>query len=99
MLLKATSCGNYVKVAQKTADHVDRRILKDLSAGARITNNELAERVGLSASACLRRLDETGVIQGYAALINPVGKGWTMTAIASIRLSRGPLANHRPNAS
>lgn len=78
-------------MAQKIADDLDRRILRELSADARITNNELAERVGLSASACLRRLrrlEETGVIRGYAAIIDPAVEGWTMTAIASIRLSR-----------
>jgi DNA-binding Lrp family transcriptional regulator len=36
----------------------------------------------------LRRLEETGVIKGYTALIDPAVEGWTMTAIASIRLSR-----------
>ncbi|MGK3796951.1 Lrp/AsnC family transcriptional regulator, partial [Enterococcus faecium] len=41
---------------QKIADDVDRRILRELQANARITNNELAERVGLSPSPCLRRL-------------------------------------------
>lgn len=78
-------------MAQKIADDLDRRILRELSAGARITNNELADRVGLSASACLRRLrrlEEAGIIQGYAALIDPAVEGWTMTAIATIRLSR-----------
>ncbi len=76
---------------QKIADDVDRRILKVLAVDARIANNELAERVGLSASACLRRLrrlEETGVIRGYTALVDPVIEGWTMTAIASVRLSR-----------
>ncbi|AOF93345.1 MAG: Lrp/AsnC family transcriptional regulator [Shinella sp.] len=78
-------------MAQKIADGVDRRILKELSANARLTNNELAERVGLSASACLRRLrrlEETGIIRGYSVLVDPALEGWTMTAIASIRLSR-----------
>lgn len=78
-------------MAQKIADETDRRILKELTADARITNNELAERVGLSASACLRRLrrlEETGVIKGYTALVDPIAEGWTMTAIASVRLSR-----------
>ncbi|MBB4230644.1 Lrp/AsnC family transcriptional regulator [Rhizobium mongolense] len=78
-------------MAQKIADETDRRILKELTADARITNNELAERVGLSASACLRRLrrlEETGVIKGYTALVDPTAEGWTMTAIASVRLSR-----------
>jgi Lrp/AsnC family transcriptional regulator, leucine-responsive regulatory protein len=78
-------------MAHKVADAVDRRILKELSADARMTNNELAERVRLSASACLRRLrrlEETGVIKGYAAIIDPAIEGWTMTALASVRLSR-----------
>ncbi|AJD39962.1 Lrp/AsnC family transcriptional regulator [Rhizobium sp. SEMIA 4085] len=78
-------------MAQKIADETDRRILKELTADARITNNELAERVGLSASACLRRLrrlEETGVIKGYTALVDPTAEGWTMTAIAAVRLSR-----------
>ncbi|APO73442.1 leucine-responsive transcriptional regulator protein Lrp 1 [Rhizobium etli 8C-3] len=78
-------------MAQKIADETDRRILKELTADARITNNELAERVGLSASACLRRLrrlEETGVIKGYTTLVDPIAQGWTMTAIACVRLSR-----------
>jgi DNA-binding Lrp family transcriptional regulator len=76
---------------QKVVDDVDRRIIKELLIDARITNHQLAERVGLSASACLRRLrrlEETEVIRAYTALIDPVVEGWTMTAIASIRLSR-----------
>jgi len=91
LFLKAISCGDFGKMAQKIADGIDRRILKELAADARIANNELAERVGLSASACLRRLrrlEETGIIRGYAAIIDPAVEGWTMTAIASIRLSR-----------
>lgn len=78
-------------MAQKIADETDRRILKELVADARLTNNELAERVGLSASPCLRRLrrlEETGVIRGYTALVDPVVDGWTMTAIATVTLSR-----------
>ncbi|OCP17489.1 MULTISPECIES: Lrp/AsnC family transcriptional regulator [unclassified Ensifer] len=78
-------------MTQKIADETDRRILKELLADARITNNDLAGRVGLSASPCLRRLrrlEETGVIRGYTALIDPAVEGWTMTAIATVRLSR-----------
>ena len=78
-------------MAQIIADGTDRKILRELCADARITNNELAERVGLSASACLRRLrrlEESGAIRGYTALIDPAVEGWTMTAIASVRLSR-----------
>lgn len=78
-------------MVQIIADGTDRKILRELSSDARITNNELAERVGLSASACLRRLrrlEESGAIRGYMALVDPAVEGWTMTAIASVRLSR-----------
>lgn len=78
-------------MVQIIADGTDRKILRELSSDARITNNELAERVGLSASACLRRLrrlEESGAIRGYTALVDPAVEGWTMTAIASVRLSR-----------
>jgi DNA-binding Lrp family transcriptional regulator len=54
-------------------DAVDRRIIDVLRADGRITNADLAEKVGLSPSACLRRvrlLEEEGTIRGYAALIN-----------------------------
>jgi Lrp/AsnC family leucine-responsive transcriptional regulator len=91
LFLKAISCGDFGNMSQKIADGIDRRILRELAADARIANNELAERVGLSASACLRRLrrlEETGIIRGYAAIVDPAVEGWTMTAIASIRLSR-----------
>ena len=54
-------------------DAVDRRIIDVLRADGRITNADLAEQVGLSPSACLRRVrrrEEDGTIRGYAALIN-----------------------------
>jgi DNA-binding Lrp family transcriptional regulator len=90
-MLEATSCESEGDFVQKVADEMDRRILKELAGDARLANNELAERVGLSASACLRRLrrlEEAEIIQGYTALIDPAVNGWTMTALASIRLSR-----------
>jgi len=90
-MLEATSCESGGDFVQKVADEMDRRILKELAGDARLANNELAERVGLSASACLRRLrrlEEAEIIQGYTALIDPAVNGWTMTALASIRLSR-----------
>lgn len=76
---------------QKIADDIDRRILRELQANARITNQELADRVGLSPSPCLRRLrrlEEAGIIRGYGARVDPAAHGWTMVAIATIRLSR-----------
>ncbi|MDX2202007.1 MAG: Lrp/AsnC family transcriptional regulator [Hyphomicrobiaceae bacterium] len=53
-------------------DAIDRRIVAELQADARLTNVELAERVGLSASPCLRRvkrLEREGVIEGYRAVL------------------------------
>jgi Lrp/AsnC family leucine-responsive transcriptional regulator len=60
-------------------DSIDRAILGELQQQGRLSNLELAQRVHLSASACLRRvkaLEDGGVIAGYVALINPraVGK-------------------------
>ena len=55
-------------------DEVDRAILAVLEKHGRISNAELADRVGLSPSPCLRRvrrLEETGVISGYRAVIDP----------------------------
>jgi Lrp/AsnC family transcriptional regulator, leucine-responsive regulatory protein len=91
MLFKATYCGGLMKMTNKIADEIDRRIVRELVADARIANNDLADRIGLSPSACLRRLrrlEESGIIRGYTAMIDPAAQGWTMTAIASIRLSR-----------
>jgi Lrp/AsnC family transcriptional regulator, leucine-responsive regulatory protein len=75
----------------KIADEIDRRILRELSRDGRISNNDLAERVGLSPSPCLRRLrrlEAAGIIRGYTALIDAKAYGWSMAAIATIRLSR-----------
>ena len=55
-------------------DRIDRRILANLQAEGRLTNQALAERVALSPSACLvrvRRLEQAGVIQGYHARLDP----------------------------
>lgn len=76
-------------MTQKIADEFDRKILSQLQADARLPNIDLAERIGLSPSPCLRRvrrLEESGVIRGYTALVDPAAFGWTMTALATIRL-------------
>ncbi|MEV0288788.1 MULTISPECIES: Lrp/AsnC family transcriptional regulator [unclassified Kribbella] len=72
-------------------DDVDRAILAVLERDGRISNAELAERVGLSPSPCLRRvhrLEETGVIRGYRALIDPAAIGRGLRVIAGVRLVR-----------
>lgn len=69
----------------------DRAIIRVLQQDCRLSNAQLAERVGLSASACWRRvrlLEEAGVITGYAALIDPDRAGLRFHAIVHVRLVR-----------
>jgi len=71
-------------------DALDIEILKVLQKQGRISNAALAERVGLSASACSRRLDileKTGVIKGYHARLSQKALDYTMIAIVHISLS------------
>ncbi len=71
-------------------DAVDRAILRFLQQDGRMTNAELAGRVHLSPSACLRRvrrLEEEGVIDGYAMLVNPAAVGRTTDVFVEISLS------------
>lgn len=71
-------------------DHIDKKILRVLTQDGRITNLDLAERVGLSPSACLRRvqaLERAGVIQGYRAIIDPIARGVHFVAYMSVGLS------------
>jgi len=70
-------------------DSVDRHILAELQADGRMTNVELAKRVGLSAPPCLRRvrrLEEQGVIRGYHADLDPQVLGWEITFFALVGL-------------
>ena len=71
-------------------DAIGRRILRELSRDGRISNLELADRVGLSPSACLRRVQElerSGVIKGYRAVIDPAKLGLTFLAYVTVGLS------------
>ncbi len=74
---------------QTGLDAIDRRILQALQAQGRATYDELAQAVGLSASATLRRvkrLEDSGVIGGYVALVDPGRVGFPLTAYISVRL-------------
>lgn len=71
-------------------DPINRRILQALSTEARLTNQALAERVGLSPSACLRRvqdLERRGVIRGYRAWLDPVQTGRGFVVYVAVGLS------------
>ena len=66
-------------------DRISERILRELSDDGRISNIELADRVGLSPSACLRRVQElerSGVIRGYRAVLDQKAVGRAFTAYA-----------------
>ncbi len=72
-------------------DRTDLKMLAVLQAEGRITNAELAERINLSPSACLRRLqrlETEGVISGYAAQIDPQAVGLGLQAFVRVQLAR-----------
>ncbi|HTC28803.1 Lrp/AsnC family transcriptional regulator [Dyella sp.] len=72
-------------------DRIDLRMLAVLQGEGRVTNAELAERVNLSPSACLRRLqrlESEGVISGYAAQIDPESVGLGLQAFVRVQLAR-----------
>ena len=77
-------------------DEKDRQIIRELQKDGRLTNHELAERVNLSPSPCLRRLrnlEMTGIIQGYMAMIDQKAYGLPITVFIRIRLE-----NHTKDA-
>jgi Lrp/AsnC family leucine-responsive transcriptional regulator len=72
-------------------DPIDVRILEALQANGRITNQELADQVGLSPSPCLRRvrhLESEGVISRYVALVDPEALDLNVTAFVRVRLDQ-----------
>ena len=72
-------------------DKTDRRILELLQADGRLSNQELAERVLLSPSPCLRRvraLERSGVIRRYAAVLEPMRVGLELLAYVSVKLEK-----------
>lgn len=75
----------------KTLDAIDRKILRALVEDARLTNNHLAEKVGLSPSPCwqrVRRLESDGYIRGYTALLDQELLGASETVIIEVTLER-----------
>ena len=74
----------------KNLDEIDLKILSEIQADGRITNVELAKRVGISPPPCLRRvraLEEEGYITGYRGLLDPRKLGFDVTVFASVHLS------------
>jgi DNA-binding Lrp family transcriptional regulator len=76
-------------MAGSKLDPIDRHILSELQADGRMTNVELAKRVGISAPPCLRRvrtLEEAGYVRGYHADVNPRELGFEVQVFAMVRL-------------
>jgi Lrp/AsnC family leucine-responsive transcriptional regulator len=72
-------------------DAIDRKILRALSRQGRLTNAELAEEVGLSASPCwtrVKRLEQAGVIKGYAAVLDQAALGLPDTVFIEVMMER-----------
>jgi len=77
-------------------DRLDRRILDELQSDARLSNQELAKRVGLSPAPCwrrLRRLEQEGVISSYATVLSAAAIGLPILAYAQVSLE-----NHHPES-
>lgn len=74
-----------------TLDRYDRQILELLQENSQLSNQELAERIGLSPSPCLRRvraLEQGGLITGYRALVDARKLGLTLLALVHIAMDR-----------
>ncbi|HEY9031740.1 MAG TPA: leucine-responsive transcriptional regulator Lrp [Kangiella sp.] len=77
--------------SKQILDRIDLRILNELQQNGRISNVELAKRVGLSATPCLervKRLESNGFIEGYSAKLNPMKLAASLLVFVEIRLSR-----------
>lgn len=75
----------------RVLDDIDRRILAALQQDGRMTTQELAESVGLSASPCARRvrlMEEDGIIKGYVAVVDQARVGLPISVFASVKLER-----------
>jgi Lrp/AsnC family transcriptional regulator, leucine-responsive regulatory protein len=78
-------------MAEKALDETDRRIIALLQVEGRLSIQDLATRCGLSPSPCLRRvraLEASGVITGYAAVIDQARVGLPVSVFASVKLER-----------
>ena len=95
-------------ISLDTLDRIDRTLLNQLQRDARLTQEQLAEQVGLSASAVqrrVRRMEQAGIIQGYHAAVDARRLGLGLSAMLSVRLEkhraesqRAPLESFRAAA-
>ncbi|SAL58288.1 AsnC family transcriptional regulator [Caballeronia terrestris] len=83
-------------------DAIDRKILAILQENGRLSNQEIADRVNLSPSPCLRRirrLEESGVIRGYVALLDSQKLGLGLLAYVNVRLEKRGGTSFTPRSS
>lgn len=81
----------YADKIMKPLDELDRAILRELQNNARISNSDLAERVGLSSSPCwqrVKRLEDSGYIEGYVAVLDQKRLGMPDTVIIEVTLEK-----------
>jgi Lrp/AsnC family leucine-responsive transcriptional regulator len=77
--------------ANTAVDRIDQRILDTLQTDGRLSNVDLAERVGLSPSPCLRRvkqLEDSGMIDGYRAILNRKAIGLGLTVFVELKVGK-----------
>lgn len=82
--------------AKITLDDIDMKILRELQADARLANQILAERVGLSPSPCSRRvklLEQAGVITAHRAMVDRAAVGLGLTVFAGVRVEKHTRGN------
>src|SRR4051794_40789976 len=85
------SCSILSFTMQIVVDETDSKLLRMIMAQGRATWADIAQHLGLSAPAAadrVRRLEERGVIQGYAALVNSEAVGYPLTAFVAVVLDR-----------
>jgi DNA-binding Lrp family transcriptional regulator len=85
-------------MTQISLDAIDRRILAELQSDGRMTNVDLADKVGLTAPPCLRRvrtLEDLGIIEGYHATLNANQLGYAITVFAMVSLKSQAEADLR----
>src|SRR3546814_4150047 len=84
-------------MAASNIDEIDRQILAELQDDGRMTNVELAKKVGLTAPPCLRRvrsLEDSGAIKSYHAMIDPASLGYSITVFAMVSLKSQRSEEH-----
>jgi Lrp/AsnC family leucine-responsive transcriptional regulator len=87
--------------SERSLDHTDWNILRELQRDARLSYHELGQRVGLSAPAAasrVRKLEDAGVITGYSAQIDPAKVGMPLLALIQLRCTQGSCLLKTRNA-